>query len=257
MKTLGGVTFAWRNNDQDYHVCETLRSLVDFCDQVAIAVGGPDGTYEDVEKLIIDNKWQNVILIKITQEMWDGQQGREKLSFFSNIAIEQLTTDYFCYIQADEMLHEASILYLRMAIETGYEAFFMRRLNLWKTPWLMLDVEQSRKPVSTEVIRLAKTNYRCVDDAEQIGCSQAVVYGGLDFMQIFHMGFVRHKVKHLVKIAHMQKEVFLWGDYDEKAKNCKEFQPQRWFSDDDLIPIPRPLPKYITQWCAERYPEGC
>jgi hypothetical protein len=54
----------------------------------------------------------------------------------------------------------------------------------------------------------------------------------------------------------MQLEVFLWGDYDEKAKNCTEFQADRWFDPEkDLVIIPKPLPKLIQQWAADRYPD--
>ncbi len=259
--TLGGCVFVWRNNDQDYHIKETLTCLVELCDEVVVAAGGPDGTFEDVfnfiqEMALFSKKWESVTLICITQEMWDSQQGREKLSYFSNICIERLTTEYLCYIQADEVLHPDSFPFVRMAIETGKEAFFMRRLNLWKDSNHMLNVPQEKKPCSTEVIRLAKTKYRCVDDAESLSVPECYVLGDIDNMQIYHTGFIRDPVKHLVKISHMQVEVFLMADYDEKAKNCDRLIPSRWFSDADLLPIPRELPRFIQSWAEERYPSS-
>lgn len=261
MVTLGGSTFAWNAIKQDYNVIETLECLYELCDEVAIVAGGTDGTTELVREWF--NKSYNrpdkgatvLHLYELGEKEWKQQQGREKLSYFSNIAIEHLQTDWNFYLQADEIIHEDCFPTIREAIKYDVDAYFCRRLNLWKTPYLMLNVPQERKPCSTEVIRLARTKYRCVDDAESLGVNGEVyVAGDMDAIQIFHMGFVRDPVKHLEKIRHMQTEVFLWGDYDEKAKNCTELQPDRWFDPEkDLIPIPRPLPKFIQAWADERY----
>ena len=66
------------------------------------------------------------------------------------------------------------------------------------------------------------------------------------------MGFVRDKKKMLVKIKHMLVDVFLHGENDKRAENCEEFMPERFFSDDDIIPIPKKLPKFIQAWAEER-----
>lgn len=258
MKTLGGSTFVWRGDDQDYNYKETIHCLCELCDEVVIMAGGPDGTFWQCVEFTDSLKQfhhKRIIVSEISQKMWDSQQGREKLSYFSNMAIEKLKTDWVFYLQCDEILHEESFPFVRQAIEHDVQAYFCRRLNLWRDPWHMLNVQQERKPCSTEVIRLARTQYRCVDDAESLGVPDVHIFGDIDLIQIFHMGFVRDPVKHLEKIRHMQTEVFLWGDYDEKAKNCDRLIPERWFSDADLLPIPRPLPKFIRQWCESRYPD--
>lgn len=252
-KSLGGSTFVYRGIDQDYNFIETMDCLYELCDQVSIAVGGNDGTSEKVFEWARTKKKGKVLITYITQEDWDSQVGREKLSYFSNLAIEKLETDYFCYVQADEVLSEDAFPFVRQAIETDKEAFFMRRLNLWKDPYHMLNVDQSRKPCSTEVIRLAKKQYRCVDDAESIGTPECYVLGDIDLMTIYHTGFVRDPVKHLVKIKHMLCEVFGWSN-DTRAENCDQFIPERFFSEQDIIPIPKPLPKFIQKWAEERYP---
>lgn len=254
--TLGGATFVWRGNDQDYNYRETIACLCELCDEVVIAAGGPDGTFWDCVTFTDSLKQfhhKRIIVTEISQRMWDSQQGREKLSYFSNLAIEKLHTDYVFYLQCDEILHEDSFPYVRMAIETGKEAFFMRRLNLWRDPGHMLNVPQDRKPCSTEVIRLAKTKYRCVDDAESLGVPECYVLGDIDSMMIYHMGFIRDGKKMLVKVKHMLTEVFGWSN-DTRAENCDKFEPSRFFSDDDIVPIPRQLPKFIQKWCEERYP---
>lgn len=267
MIRLGGASFIHNGIKQDYHFKETVACLADLCDEVVIVdAGSDDGTYEELAGYIdklnkeFDTSYTKIKLLRFSNAEWHEQKGREKLSYFSNKAIEALSTDWFAYVQMDEVIHEDDFQTIRNAIhEAGdhpnIDAIFCRRLNLWKNPMHMLNVEQQRKPVSTEVVRIARRYCRCYDDAEQIACDYPVVYNNIDDIQIFHTGFVRDKVKHLEKIRHMQTEVFLWGDYDEKAKNCEEFQPDRWFDPEkDLIPIPRPLPKYITAWAKERYP---
>lgn len=270
MTTLGGSTFIWNGIKQDYHIIETLECLYELCDEISVAYGGNDGTFELVNKWIF-NKKENpdckmIHVHFITEDDWKSQVGREKLSYFSNTAIDKLFTDWFVYVQADECLHEDDFQTIRDAVsqanyvvslgDNQIDALLVRRLNLWKTPLLMLDVPQERKPVSTEVIRIARKNCRCFDDAEQLAANNVSVYDHLDRIQIYHTGFVRDPVKHLEKIRHIQTEVFLWGDYDVKAKNCTEFQPDRWFDPEkDLLPIPRPLPKFIQQWARGIYPD--
>ena len=260
---LGGASFIHNGIKQDYHYKETIQCLADLCDEVVIVdAGSDDGTYESLIDYIdqlnkeYDIGYTKIKLLRFTNAEWHAERGREKLSYFSNKAIEALNSEYVFYLQMDEILHEDSFQYVHQAIKTGHEAYFMRRLNLWKTPLMMLNVEQSRKPCSTEVIRLAKSHYRCVDDAESLGVPEVVIYGDIDLMTIFHYGFVRHPVKHLVKIKHMLTEVFLFGENDKRAENCDKFEPDRFFDPEkDLVPIPRKLPKFIQAWCKERYPE--
>src|SRR5690606_25582329 len=139
--------------------------------------------------------WRNksIQAANILKEEWDSQVGREKLSYFSNLAIDMLSTDWNFYLQADEILHEDSFPFVRKAIEDPQaDGYLIRRLNLWRDPLHMLNVPQERKPVSTEVIRLAKTKFRCVDDAESLGVTGMVgILGDIDNMVIYHMGFVR------------------------------------------------------------------
>src|SRR5690606_27390175 len=80
--------------------------------------------------------------------------------------------------------------------------------NLWRSPLYYLDVEQSRKPVSDEVIRLARSKYFCFDDAESIMAPFTHYWGDAESIEIFHMGFIRDKVKHVVKAKNMLVDIF-------------------------------------------------
>lgn len=250
MTTLGGSSFVWNGNIQDYNYKETTHCLSELCDKVVVVAGGVDGTYHDLQKYVEANKLKNVTIVELPEDRWNAEHGREKLSYFSNIAIAHLTTDWNIYIQCDEILHEDSFPVIRMAIDQQAEAFLVTRYNLWKDGEHMLNVPQDRKPCSTEVIRLARQRYRCVDDAEQIA-APAHIFGKIDSIEIFHMGFVRNKKKMLVKIKNMLMNVFGWEN-DKRAENCEEFIPERFFSDNDIIRIPKPLPKFIQAWSDER-----
>jgi hypothetical protein len=250
--TLGGASFVYRGIDQDYCFIECLECLATLCDEVAICYGGDDGTIEAVEKWAEDRK--SIHLIKFTKEEWDEQKGREKLSYFSNKAIEALQTSHVFYLQADEILHEKSFPFVRAAIEVGDPAFLVTRFNLWASPATMLNVVQERKPCSSEVIRLAHTQYRCVDDAESLGLMKYASDKFIKEIKIFHVGFIRDGVKHLEKIRHIQDDVFLI-DHDKRIDGMKTFDPFAFFSKEDLIAIPEPLPIFIQEWAKKRYPE--
>lgn len=251
--TLGGATFLYNGDKQDYNYIETLNCLYVLCDEVAICYGGDDGSPEKIEQWAEIRK--NVKLLRFTKEQWDEQKGREKLSYFSNKAIELLDTTHVFYLQADEILHERSFQYVRQAIEVDHPAFMVTRFNLWGSPITMLNVIQERKPCSTEVIRLAKTSARCVGDAESLGNVQYCVDPFLNSIRIYHMGFVRNPIKHLEKIRHIQDEVFLI-DHDKRIDSMPDgFDPWVMFSKEDVIPIFEELPIFIQQWVKERYPE--
>lgn len=252
--TLGGATFLYNGDKQDYCYLETLECLINLCDEVAVCYGGDDGSPESIESWANLQKPGRVKLLRFTKEEWDEQKGREKLSYFSNKAIELLDTTHVFYLQADEILHEKSFPFVRKAIEMDVEAHLVRRFNLWGSPLAMLNVVQERKPCSTEVIRLAKVSARCVGDAESLGQVKVCVDNFLGDIRIYHMGFVRDPVKHLEKIRHIQDEVFLI-DHDKRIDGMKSFDPLKFFSLDDMVLIPERLPIFIQNWAKERYPE--
>jgi hypothetical protein len=250
-KTLGGACFGWNAISQDYSIIESLECLYEMCDEVCVVYGGTDGTVELIKNWINSKPEKKPIWhLEISEREWNAQHGREKLSYFSNLAISNLDTDWVYYQQADEITHESSFPIIRQAIESDEEAFVIHRINLWCSPYMRLDVPQERKPVSTEVIRLAKAKYRCIGDAESLGVPSV---GGVIDVNMYHMGFVRDRKKHIGKIIHMQKDVFLM-DYDKRVDDCHGvFNPWKFgFTPKDLQPIDEPLPKYIQEWAKDR-----
>lgn len=247
-KTLGGFQFVRQGVKYDYCFEQSIQCLCDFCDEVSVLeIGSDDGTREIIERL--KNKNPNLMVMNWPIQSWQSVHGKTKLSYFQNMALKMLRTDYQFLLQADEILHEKSYSKVREAIETGANGFLCTRINLWKSPFLKLNVPQERKPCSTEVIRLTKTGYDTWDDGENIYAQATTDF--LKDIRIYHMGFVRKREIHKEKIIEMQENVFQCG-HDSKLDGHDTFKPELWFEDSDLSPIDEPLPLIIQEWAKER-----
>lgn len=249
-KFLAGTLFVHNGLSQDYSYHAAIESLQALCDHVIVVdAGSNDGTYEDILTL----KNDKTTIIRLTYEDWVNQRGREKLNYFTNVAIEraqEMGFEWQINLQADEVIHEDSFPYIRKAIELDEEAYLVTRINLWGSPYTMLNVPQRRKPVSTQICRLTKTNYRSVGDAESIGAPACPDF--INKINFFHTGFVRDRVKHIQKIKHIQRDVFLI-DYDKRADISDTFNPWQWgFDRSDVVPIEGTLPKFVEQWAKQR-----
>lgn len=251
-KSLAGTLFCYCGNKYDYNYKESIQCLLDFCDHVIVVAGGDDGTIEEVIELASKNE-DKINVIIITEEEWLGQVGKEKLNYFTNVAIQyadKLGFEYQFNLQADEILHENSYQAVRDTINTGGEAFMCKRINLWKTPYYELNVPHDRLPCSSEIIRLAKSNYRSYGDAESINAP-----ANFDFVnkiQIWHYGFVRDKKIMKDKVINMQENVF-GIEHDPKLDGIDIFEPDRWFNPaTDLKIIDNPHPKIMQGWIKTR-----
>lgn len=247
MNKITGVTFAYNAIYQDYCLAESVASLKEFCDEVVILdAGSTDGTAELIKTF--QDKKTRVILCNNAE--WLSQQGKEKLSYFTNLALDTVNTEWVYYQQADEITHEKSYEWIKKAIEGGADGYLISRFNLWGSPYKKLNVDLSRMPCSPQVIRLTKSWGRAYDDAENLGVVSSDAF--VEHIRMYHMGFVRDKKKHVEKIKHMQAEVFRVG-VDPKLEGMEIFNGEKWFDyKKDLIPIGEPLPAIIQQWAKER-----
>lgn len=250
-KKLAGVIFYYNAEMFDYCYIEAVNCLLECTDYVFIVAGGTDNTYEKTLNEFKDN--EHVTIIYLSNALWDLQTGKEKLNYFTNIGIEAAHREGYEYVfqlQADEILHEKSYPEIRKAIETNEEGYMCTRINLWHSPYLQLDVPQERKPCSTSIIRLTRTCYRSVDDAENIEVPLCETYfeSGI---HIWHYGFVRKKEVMKAKIINMQENVF-GMDHDKKLDGSDTFDSTLWFSGDDLKIIDYPHPKIMQEWIKTR-----
>lgn len=248
-KKIGGSQFIRNGLQYDYCFRESILSLLEFCDEVQVVdAGSDDGTQDVLSDL--EKQFKHLHITYLSKEHWDSQHGREKLSYFHNMAIDKLSCDYNFSLQSDEIVHEGSYGAIRAAVEKDHEGVMCRRINLWESPYLQLSVPLNRMPCSEYVVRLAKPKYKHYDDGESIG-----VIANEDFaelIRIYHMGFVRKREVMKAKITNMQVDVFGFAEADRKLQLCDVFNPQLWFANDDLKPIDELLPKVIQKWASER-----
>ncbi len=251
MKTLGGTLFAYNALSQDYCIESAVESLKALCDEIILVDAGSNDGTADLMMSFADGKTKVVCL---PNDEWQKQQGREKLAYFTNIAINLLSTDWNINLQADEVIHEDSFDAIREAIkQPNAESFWNRRINMWANSKHYLDVPDNRKPVGDVIIRLAKKKYQSIDDAQSIAAQPADA-DYLDKIRIYHMGFIRSKYVHTKKIKHMLEEVFLMGGNDPKVEAMGE-EFNCWgmgFSREDLKPITEELPIFVKDWAKER-----
>jgi uncharacterized protein YggL (DUF469 family) len=248
-KKLAGTLFVYNGNRFDYNFMESIQCLIEFCDKVFVVAGGEDGTYEMVQEKYGDK----IILEYIEDEEWAAKKGKEKLNWFTNIAIEEAQArgyEYQFNLQADEIVHESSYGIIRKVIESNGEGFMCKRINLWKDCNHQLNVPQNRLPCSSEIIRLAKTKYRSCGDAESLDVPD-VNQNYTNLIEIWHYGFVRKKSVMIDKIKNMQSNVFQI-DYDKKLDSMNTFEWSAWFSENDLKRINKPHPKIMTEWVKTR-----
>ncbi len=248
--TLGGTLFGYNCICNDYCLSEAVASLKALSDEIILLdAGSTDGTAELMQSFA-DEKTK---VICLSNEDWHSQKGREKLSYMTNIAINSLSTDWNFNLQADEVIHETSFDAIREAINSGKaDSFWNWRINLWGDSQHYLDVADDRKPVGDYIIRLAKTKYQSVDDAQSIGAQPANAEY-VERIKLYHMGFVRNPYIHTKKIKHMLEDVFLMSNDAKVEAMNGVFNP--WgmgFTKDDVKPIPEPLPIFVQEWAKER-----
>jgi len=249
-KKLAGTLFVYNGIQHDYCFVEAIKCLLEFCNHVFVVdAGSNDGTKEVLLEMNLDK------ITLIFRNDWEEVKGKEKLNFFTNIAIKKAQEEGYEYqfnLQADEIVHEKSYFEIINCLHDSDEGYMCKRINLWSSPYMQLDVPLSRMPCSTSIVRLTKTKYRSYDDAENVGVPLVNTYfeGGI---RIYHMGFVRRREVMKSKIINMQCNVFGMEHYDAKLDQAEIFNPDLWFHpQNDLRPIDEPLPKLIQEWAKER-----
>lgn len=255
MKQLTGVMFVWNGIAQDYNFRETINCLLDLCDEISVVYGGTDGTEQAVEDTVMSHpSGKPAFLTTIDQDVWDAYPGREKLAHFTNEAIRRCRTEWFISVQADEVIYDRSFDNIRAAINTdnGADSWVFARYNVWRDPLSMLNVVQERKPCSTEVIRLAKRGLWAYGDAEHIAGHTTQMFGDYQAIEMYHAGFIRDPIKMVTKARNMLVDIF-GLPWDERIGDKFDYRNFP-FTDQDIIPVPLPLPSYLIDWLRERHP---
>lgn len=247
MPSLGAITWVRNNSTYDYHIEETVECLKELADSVVILDGGSDDGTDALVESLQDKKTRAILL---APETWHSIHGREKLATMQNIALGFLDTDYYILCQADEIISEHSFDAIREAIETGHQGFYCSRINFWKDANHVLDVPHHRKPCSTEIVRLARTDCFSYGDGESIAVDKADQQF-LNQIRIMHYGFVRKKEVMKAKVINMQESVFEIA-HDPRLDGSDVFRWDDFFSEKDLVKFNEQHPKFIKNWIATR-----
>jgi len=252
MKQLAGISLIKSGIDLDYCFRQAIISLAGVCDHIFVTViPTEDGTYEAVQDLA---QKLPITIIESTEQEWDAYIGKEKLSHFTNIAIERAESEgysHVLYVQGDEVIDQDAYQTIRKVINAypDEEAFLCNRINLWGDSQHYLSCPIERQPCSTQVIRLAKSRCRAIDDAESLKghCNWL-----LDEVDIWHLGFIRNKYRMIPKVRNMQQNIFGMNPDPALDTMSDGWDPWVSHSREDVSPIKKPLPIFIQKWAAER-----
>lgn len=250
-KELAGTIMFFNPLSQGYSYKEAIKCLQSLTDYTIIVdCGSDDGTVDTLSEFENDK----TLIIYRHKTEWDLIQGRTKLAYFTNIAIDkakELGYEWQLNLQADEAIGLNCYDDIREAIRNNSGGYWTRRINLWGNSHHYLSVTPNRSPVGTEIIRLTKTKYHSIDDAQSIDYQESS-WDYLDKIKIYHTGFIRSKYVHTKKIKHMLTEIFLMGNDKAVEEMGEVFDCWKMgFSKEDLKPIEEQLPIFIKDWCEE------
>ena len=258
--SLGGSIFTHNAVKFDYCIREALASLCAVCDEVVVL----DAESEDETVDVLNECKNNHGNLKVvTGVKWDCAPNYARLAMLANEAKSHLKTDWHFMLQADEVIQEISFPYIRCATtrNDGNESYFCRRLNLFGdlNHYFGYDIPHHKKPCSDVVIRLAKTKFDAIGDAESLGAnSQTITNVYQELIHIFHYGFVRRDASHIDKIMNMQSWFYGPGSTPDQRVAGMTNGIYDWTllkEKNDLTALSLSHPKFSAEWAAERQKE--
>ncbi len=113
-KFISGFTFIRNGVKLDYPFIESIKSILPIVDEfVVVVVESEDDTLDKV-KSIKSKK------IRIIEEKWreDMRGGGKLLEYYTDIAKNAAAGRWLFYLQADEVVHEKYLEYIRCALKT-------------------------------------------------------------------------------------------------------------------------------------------
>ncbi len=108
---ISGFTIARNAIKYNYPILESIQSILPICDEFIVNVGDSD---DDTLSLIQSIKSDKV---RIIQNTWDMSQGKEVLSYQTNVTLKECRGNWAFYLQTDEVIHEEDLLRLKKIIQ--------------------------------------------------------------------------------------------------------------------------------------------
>lgn len=129
---VSGLTILRNAVTLDYPFSEAIRSALPLCDEFLVVVGKSEDRTLEAVKALNDPK------IRVIETEWSDKVTPRKclLAQQTNVGLHQCRGDWVVYLQANEVLHQASFPRLRTLMEeyrsdTGVEALLLERLTFW------------------------------------------------------------------------------------------------------------------------------
>ena len=163
--TISGFMVVKDVLSQGYPFVEAIASALPVCDEFLVSDGySTDGTFEIIQKISKLNK-----KVKVFRQKWPVNKTMGVIGEVSNDLRQKCSSEYIFSVQANEVIHEESVEYLRglPTIRPNVRAFSLPYLSL---SWIYKTQEEFR-------LRLAKNLPSIVNvgDAWTLGLSKAFV----------------------------------------------------------------------------------
>lgn len=209
---ISGFTFVCNAILLDYPVIEAIKSVLPLCDEVVVVVGkSEDETLQLIEQLAAEEP-----RIKIVQSIWDDslRTGGRVLALETDKALAATNpqADWCIYVQADEVIHEASYAAIRVAMQqhlyqteiTGllfdYTHFYGSYAYVGTARrWYRREVRIVRRSVQI-------SSWRDAQGFRRDGKKLLVAHSG---GQMYHYGWVKHPQQQQQKQQRFHR---LWHD---------------------------------------------
>ena len=107
---ISGFTITRNAVKFNYPVLESIRSILPLCNEFIVNVGNSEDQTLELIRSLKDSR------IKIIQNDWNMAQGKEVLSYQTNLALAQCQGDWAFYLQSDEVIHEDDLPKLHKAM---------------------------------------------------------------------------------------------------------------------------------------------
>jgi len=223
---LSGFTLVRNAVTLDYPIVPAIRSLLELCDEVVVNVGRCEDGTRDLVAAVADPR------VRILDSEWDLSHAGATLALETDRAMAACRGTWGVYIQADEVLHEASAHLLADRVrewdgEPQVEGLLVDYVHLYGNfDTIATNRHWYRREV--RVVRLGR-DIHSYGDAQgfRVGREQARVHARATGARMFHYGWARPR----------------------QSASALEWTP-------GLHPLSGAHPRVAREWIAARRPAG-
>jgi hypothetical protein len=244
---ISGFTFVRNGNALGYPFVPSIRSLLPLCDEIIVNVPrSTDGTLDSV-KGIGDAR------IQILESEWDENEkvGDPIMRRHTDLPLAHCTGDWCVYIQADEVLHEATIPAMRASMERALDEPAVQGLlvdythfygsfwtEVYSLGWYYQEVRVVRRDPSIRATGGAQ-GFRTTDH-EKLRVKSS---GG----RYFHYGYALEPGQARIKLGNLAD---VYGGTEAVRK--LQSRPARFYDDDQKVkPFTGTHPAAMSELAAQ------